>query len=156
PASECGSPPLTELRFSISRSLNMVGNFGGSGRPPKTTFEAVTGAPPVAWYGERVEHIYVKNSKYDVWVGPTPRRLNQIIRGPSYEVTVRELGGPGSQQVVFQTQAHGLQSMPTNLNILHLSGNVFNNNVMVDTLQVGNGVTLYLYAAYSSNHLIDY
>jgi hypothetical protein len=181
PASECGHPPDTEVGISIVNQ-GFVGTFGSGPSPSvKTTHTPVTGGPAGAWDGEWVEHVLVRNSKYDVWIGAMPRpRLGPIPRVPSYQVTVRELAAPGSTQVVFQTAAQGLTAAPAQLPTLRRqvgllnrfdyspSAMAFNNPepliqgprtglVSADALQVGNGVTLYLYAIYDNNNrLLNY
>ena len=157
PASECGSPPDTEIHFSIVRGLNMVGNFGSGPSPnAKTTFKPITGAPPEAWKGERVEHIYVKDSKYDVRIEASRAHAVLGDRRPSYKVSVRELAAPGSAQVVFQTEAQGLEPTPTQLPGRSSRGGTTFGLATTDALQVGNGVTLYIFAAYSNDQIIDY
>ena len=182
PPSECGAAPDTEVGISISSNLQFVGSFGPGPSPPvKSTHTPVTGGPAGAWDGEWVEHVYVKNSKYDVYIGAMPRpRLAPIPLVPSYQVTVRELAAPGSTQVVFQTAAQGLTAAPAQLPGLRrqigfldrinyaMPAMAFNKTepliqgprtglVSADALQVGNGVTLYLYAIYDNNNrLLNY
>lgn len=200
PPSECGAPPDTEAGISIERSVNAAGEFG-SAPPPKTSEAPIAGAPAGVWNGDWVERVYVNDSKFFVRIGATPLPARQpgsrlpgavrIPRGPSYQVSVRELAAPGSAQVVFQTEAQGLESTPTQLpNIqqvpkatpqfrrrsglldhgldfmrvnaatANLTEPVYQDArrlfVTADTLQVGNGVTLYLYATYSNNRLLSY
>lgn len=180
PPSECGAAPDTEVGISINSNLEFVGSFGsGSSSSVKTTHSPVVGGPAGAWDGEWVEHTYVKDSKYDISIGAMPRgRGTPIGRAPTYQVTVRELAAPHSAQVVFQTTAQGLTAAPAQLPGLRRLGAIdrksFPTHGVVmsfasppgqggktlpgsaDALQLGNGVTLYLYAIYSNNSLLNY
>jgi hypothetical protein len=181
PASECGHPPDTEVGLSIVNQ-GYVGSFGSGPSPAvKTTHTPITGGPAGAWDGEWVDHVLLRNSKYDVSISGMPRPPRAPVpRVPSYQVTVREFATPGSTQVVFQTTAQGLTAAPTQLpglrrqvGLLNRIGYsppamAFNNTepliqgpitglVSADALQVGNGVTLYLYAFYDNNNrLLNY